>query len=95
MARPNRTVKYQIVLTPREKAMAEKLAEATGWNQSHIWRTALASYYEMLIGGIPTCANGHTCMCPQFHPPRSDRDQLQPKSTAHTNQPGDVSNEPI
>ena len=67
--REAKSVKFQIMLSPSDKARIEDLSEQTGSTMAELIRQMIISYHTMKTQGEPICATGTRCYCPHVHPP--------------------------
>lgn len=42
-------------------------AARTERSKAAVIRAAIVAYHAMVVGALPTCANGQQCLCPQMH----------------------------
>jgi len=61
---PTKTHSFNVMLSVDEYAMLEDLKAATGIAGSVLLRQALRGAHQMAMNLVPTCANGHQCLCP-------------------------------
>lgn len=54
---------YNVLLDEAHKTYLDVLKETTGLAGSLLIRTALASMYQHVIHGRPSCASGSPCLC--------------------------------
>lgn len=64
---PNLTIKFNILLDPPLYDALKQTAELTGISRGLVARYAISFYHAMVVAGIPTCASGQRCYCPQLH----------------------------
>lgn len=67
MARTKQRQQINVLLDEADEAMLRALAQKTGETNSNAIRHAIRSAHAMAVGKLPTCADGQTCRCPQFH----------------------------
>ncbi len=53
-------------MEPDESNMLVALKDLLHVSKGHIIRELIRAHYMMEIGGIPQCANGRRCSCPQL-----------------------------
>ena len=64
---PNLIHKFQVLLDDPLKDALIETSKRTGISRGLVIRYAIAYYHAMVVAGIPTCANGQRCYCPQLH----------------------------
>lgn len=67
MARTPQKQQINVLLDEADEAMLRGLAETTGETNSNAIRHAIRSAFAMAVSKTPTCADGQSCRCPQFH----------------------------
>lgn len=64
---PAKTHKFTILMEPKLYAALTAAAVQTGLSRGLLMRYSFTYYHVMLMQGVPTCATGQQCMCPQLH----------------------------
>ncbi len=67
MVLPATSKQLNVLLEPEDRQRLQELADKEGLHASQIIRNLIRSRHSMKMHGIPTCANGEGCRCPQMH----------------------------
>ncbi len=59
-------LKLQFVMDTQDAAMLRAIVDKLRVSKGHVLRSLIRDRYTMEIQGIPTCATGKACSCPQL-----------------------------
>lgn len=67
MADSTKPKQLNVLLEPDDRQRLTELAKKEGLHASQIIRNLIRARHSMKLHGLPTCANGEGCRCPQMH----------------------------
>jgi hypothetical protein len=67
MADATKPKQLNVLLEPEDRQRLAELAKREGLHASQIIRNLIRSRHSMKLHGLPTCADGAGCRCPQMH----------------------------
>ena len=67
MVEAKKPKQLNVLLDPEDRQRLSELAKKEGLHASQIIRMLIRSRHSMKIHGMPTCATGENCRCPQMH----------------------------